>query len=69
MITEKRLSEADESKTEDSHAAASARIKLGLEDTNRESLPCVQKRALELFNESTREMKEKYGEKKAASND
>lgn len=68
-LLQKFLSEADESKTEDSHAAASARIKLGLADTNRESLPCVQKRALELFNESTREMKEKYGEKKAASND
>ena len=48
-LLQKFLSEADESKTEDSHAAASARIKLGLADTNRESLPCVQKRALELF--------------------
>ena len=60
-LLQKFLSEADESKTSDSHAIAAARIKRELSDTNQQSLPCVQARALKLLHAHTKEMKEKYG--------
>lgn len=60
-LLQKFLSEADESKTSDSHAIAAARIKRELSDTNQQSLPCIQARALELFHAHTKEMQEKYG--------
>ena len=61
-LLQKFLSEADESKASDSHAIAAARIQREFSDTNQQSLPCVQARALELFHADTKEMKEKYGE-------
>ena len=60
-LLQKFLSEADESKTSDSHAIAAARIKWELSDTNQQSLPCVQARALKLLHAHTKEMEEKYG--------
>ena len=60
-LLQKFLSEADESKASDSHAIAAARIKWEFSDTNQQSLPCIQARALELFHAHTKEMKEKYG--------
>ncbi len=60
-LLQKFLSEADESKAGDSHAAASARIKREFADTDVGSLPCVQARALELLHAHTKEMEEKYG--------
>ena len=67
-LLQKFLSEADESRTGDSHAMASARIKREFADTNQGSLPCIQARALELLHAHTAEMKEKYGKQKAVSN-
>ena len=61
-LLQKFLSEADESKASDSHAIAAARIKRDFSDTNQQSLPCVQARALELFHAHTKDMQEKYGE-------
>ena len=60
-LLQKFLSEADESKASDSHAIAAARIKREFSDTNQQSLPCVQARALELFHAHTKEMEEHYG--------
>ncbi len=62
-LLQKFLSEADESKINDSHAAASAKIKREFADTDQRSLSCIQARALELFRADTREMEEKYGRK------
>ena len=55
-LLQKFLSEADESKTNDAHAAASARIKRELADTDQRSLPGIQTRALELLRAHTKEM-------------
>ena len=60
-LLQKFLSEADESKAGNSHAVASARIKLEFADTNPTNLSDIQTRALELFHAHTEEMKEKYG--------
>ncbi len=62
-LLQKFLSEADESRINDSHAAASAKIKREFADTDQRSLSCIQARALELFRTDTREMEEKYGRK------
>jgi len=62
-LLRKFLSEADESKADDSHAAASAWIGRGFADTEQRSLSCIRERALNLFYAHTKEMKEKYGEK------
>ena len=62
-LLQKFLSEADERKASDSHAAASARIKREFADTDQESLSCIQAKALELLHESTKEMAEKYGKR------
>ena len=67
-LLQKFLSEADESRTGDSHAMASARIKREFADTDQRSLSCVQARALELLHAHTDEMEEKYGKQKAVSN-
>ena len=66
-LLQKFLSEADESRTGDSHAMASARIKREFADTDQRSLPCVQARALELLHAHTAEMEEKYGKQKTVS--
>ena len=59
-LLQKFLSEADESKAGDSHAAASARIKREFADTDQGSLSCIQARALALLHAHTKEMEEKY---------
>ena len=60
-LLQKFLSEANESKVNDSHAVASVRIKREFADTDQRSLPCVQTRALKLLHAHTNEMEEKYG--------
>ena len=67
-LLQKFLSEADESKTNDSHAIASARLKLEFADTDQTNLSCIQTRALELLHAHTKEMEEKYGKQKTVSN-
>ena len=66
-LLQKFLSEADESRTGDSHAMASARIKREFGNTDQRSLPCIQTRALELLHAHTDEMEEKYRKQKAVS--
>ena len=60
-LMQKFLSEADERKTNDSHAIASARLKRGFADTDQTKLSPIQTRALELLHVHTKEMEEKYG--------
>ena len=60
-LLQKFLSEADESRTNDSHAVASARIKREFADTDHRSLSCIQAQALKLFHAHTKELEEKYG--------
>lgn len=60
-LLQKFLSEADERKTGDSHAAASARIKRGFADTDPAELADIRPRALELLRAHTTEMEAKYG--------
>ena len=62
------LSAADESRTNDGHAVASAWIKRGFADTDQTNLSAIQTRALELLHAHTAEMKEKYGKQKPLSN-
>ena len=62
------LSVADERRTGDSHAAASAKIKLEFADTDQQSLSCIQAQALELLHAHTKEMEEKYGRQKPVLN-
>ncbi len=62
-LLQKFLSEADESRTGDSHAVASARIALEFAGAD-SSDSCIQARALELLHRHTKEMKENYGEQK-----
>ena len=61
-LLKKFLSEADESRADDSHAVASARIRFEFADTDQTELPSIQARALELFHAHTKEMEAKYGE-------
>lgn len=68
-LLQKFLSVADERRTGDSHAAASAKIKLEFADTDQQSLSCIQARALELLHVHTKEMEEKYGRQKPVPND
>ncbi len=63
-LLQKFLSEADESRTGDSHAVASARIALEFAGADQGRLSCIQARALELLHRHTKEMKENYGEQK-----
>ena len=63
---QKFLSEADESRTGDSHAIASTRIKRDFADADQTQLSCVQARALELLRAHTKEMEGKYGKTETA---
>ena len=67
-LLQKFLSEADESKPDDSHAVASARIGREFADTDQTVLSCIQTRALELLRAHTRELEEKYGESRDRPN-
>ena len=67
-LLQKFLSEADESRASDSHAVASARMKLEFADTDQTNLSGIHARALELLHAHTREMEEKYGIQKTVSN-
>ena len=60
-LLQKFLSEADENKTDDSHAVASARIQREFADTDQGEYAGTQARALELFHAHTKELSEKYG--------
>ncbi|MGN0746265.1 MAG: hypothetical protein ACI4ML_06300 [Aristaeellaceae bacterium] len=60
-LLQKFLSEADDSRPNDGHALASARIKRGFAGTDPTDRSCIQARALELLGASTKEMEEKYG--------
>lgn len=60
-LLQKFISEADERKTGDSHAIASARIKTEFAHTDKTTLSEIQTRARELFYAHTEEMEEKYG--------
>ena len=68
-LLQKFLSEADESKTNDSHAIASARLKLEFTDTDQTNLFGIRTRALELLHAHTKEMEEKYRKQITVSND
>lgn len=68
-LLQKFLSEADESKTRDSHSIASAWVKRGFAKTDPTNLSDIQHRALELLSAHTKEMEEKYGKGKTGSND
>lgn len=59
-LLQKFLSEADESRTGDSHAAASARIRREFAGTDQANLPSIQARARELLHAHTKELEEKY---------
>ena len=67
-LLKKFLSEADESKTNDGHAIASARLKREFAYVDKMNLSAIQTRALELLHAHTKEMEEKYGKQKAVSN-
>lgn len=67
-LLQKFLSEADENRTGDSHAAASARIKREFADTDQTNISVIRTRALELLNAHTKEMEEKYGKQKTVCN-
>ena len=54
------LSEADESREGDAHAAASARLKREFAGAEQTVLACIQARALALLCAHTKEMEEKY---------
>ena len=60
-LLQKFLTEAEERKTGDSHAAASARIKRSFADTDPAELADIRSRALELLRAHTTEMEAKYG--------
>lgn len=60
-LLQKFLLEADESRTGDSHAAASARIRREFAGTDQANLPSIQARARELLNAHTKELEVKYG--------
>ena len=68
-LLQKFLSEADESKTNDSHAIASASLKREVADAGQTDLSDVQTRALELLHAHTEEMEEKYGKQTTVAND
>ena len=67
-LLQKFLSAADESRPNDSHAIASARLKREFADTDQKNLSHIQTRALELLHAHTKEMEEKYGKQKTVSN-
>ena len=59
-LLQKFVSEADESRADDIHAAASARIRREFADTDPADLSAIRARALELLEEHTKEMEDKY---------
>ena len=59
-LLQKFVSEADESRVDDSHAAASARIRREFADTDPADLSAIRARALELLEAHTKEMEDKY---------
>ena len=59
-LLQKFVSEADESRADDSHAAASARIRHEFADTDPADLSAIRARALELHEAHTKEMEDKY---------
>ena len=63
-LLQKFLSEANENRASDSHSAASAWVKRDFADTDQSDLARIQARALELLHAHTKEMEEKYGEKR-----
>ena len=66
-LLRKFLSEADETRPDDSHAAASVRIRRGFADTDASALSCIQARALELLEADTKELEAKYGKPQTLS--
>ncbi len=54
------LSQADESKVNDGHAVASAKIKRHFADVDQTNLSSIQARALELLEADTKELEKKY---------
>ena len=58
-LLQKFVSEADESRADDSHAAASARIRREFADTDPADLSAIRARALELLEAHTKEMEDK----------
>ena len=58
-LLQKFVSEADERRADDSHAAASARIRREFADTDPEDLSAIRARALELLEAHTKEMEDK----------
>ena len=58
-LLQKFVSEADESRADDSHAAASARIRHEFADTDPADLSAIRARALELHEAHTKEMEDK----------
>lgn len=67
-LLQKFLSEADESRTNDSHAIASARLKTEFAFADQTKLSTIQTWALEMFHAHTEEMKEKYGKQQTMPN-
>ena len=59
-LLQKFVSEADESRADDSHAAASARIRREFADTDPADISDIRARALELLEAHTKEMEDKY---------
>ena len=59
-LLQKFVSEADESRADDSHAAAAARIRREFADTDPADLSAIRTRALELLEANTKEMEDKY---------
>ena len=58
-LLQKFVSEADESRADDSHAAAAARIRREFADTDPADLSAIRARALELLEAHTKEMEDK----------
>ena len=63
-LLQKFLSEANESRTGDSHAIASARLKVEFTYSDQTKLSTIQARALKLLHAHTEEMGKKYGKQK-----
>ena len=59
-LLQKFVSEADESRADDSHAAAAARIRREFADTDPADLSAIRARALELLEAHTKEMEDKF---------
>ena len=59
-LLQKFVSEAYESRADDSHAAAAARIRHEFADTDPTDLSAIRARALELLEAHTKEMEDKY---------